>query len=281
MKAPLFRPTTQCDIRLDFQPLGSWPDALPGVALQGFIIAGFDRPMVLSYEGSSEELLGTFVSVHPHLSFAELSRLTATLSNVKDAPFATPDLLKKYAVRHQDEFAQVSHELLKAPTEFQVWAGEKSVTAGDLAPLIMQSHLTGPQLDLMNRAMREIPIRRLSKQEGLRALELLLELALMGLVSQVEEVLTTASKSNQEWIEKLQLLRMPKVGSQDRSAKEWIDTQVWPKPAQIRWHRQGDKSGLEIRFWVNQLEDLNSTRQSLETIESRIHEAAERLWPKH
>lgn len=280
---PQLRPTTQCDRCLDFQPLSPWPEGLPGIALDGWVIAGFSSELMLDYpwqEKQSEDFIQLFFSVHPHISFGELSEFFHRAHGLNPDQCresgraliqALPELLARYGYREESRFSSLSERLASTPTEFRAWLIERRMTPGDLLPLL--SLKTENSADL-TKGLCEIARRRMTRQDGSKALELAVELLLKG-----EKDLFVSD--TRPWLEYLQKLRHPQTTQRDSQAHAWVTEQIWPRQSQIRWVRQGDQAGLEVRMVIRQPQDFQKSKDSLERIEKIFEQAPQNLWPKH
>lgn len=272
MKTPTLCSSTLCTRRLDFRPASPWPTGLPGVAFDGWIVSGFDRELCLNYQWdrhNKKEFTELFSSVHPHLSFAELARLIPMIINCQDIDLE--NLISYYGYKDKIQFSLVGEKLVQAPLEFQDWAGRRRLSPMELASLV-SIEMSG---DMRTIAV-EIAKRDLTRQEGARVLELGVELLLMDQGTGVLESLKA-----DRWFDALQRLRNPNTAQTDMNAQEWVADQSWPRQSQIRWVRQGDQSGLEVKMVIRNPQDFEKSKDSLERIQKIFEQAPNSLWLKH
>ncbi len=272
MTAPTLCPSTLCTRRLDFRPVSPWPKGLPGVAFDGWIVSGFERDLFLNYRWdrkNPQSFTELFTAVHPHLSFAELARLCPMILDCQDINLET--LTSYYGYKDKVQFSLVGEKLGQLPIEFQDWASRRRLSPMELAPLI-SIEVT----DDLRTVVAELVQQDLTRQEGARTLELAIELILMGQAPAVVQVL----KSERPF-EKLQQLRNPKSTATDQNAQAWVLDQTWPRQSHIRWVRQGDQSGLEVKMIIRNPQDFEKSKDSLERIRQIFEQSPNPPWLKH
>ena len=91
-------------------------------------------------------------------------------------------------------------------------------------------------------------------------LEYFVDLMLMGRAS--EELIGTYTDA-EGWMDHLKQLRFPEAHKQDELRKENLKSLNFSGSSQVRWARVGDKSGIEIKFFVSQPSDLQKHMNSL------------------
>lgn len=273
MATPQLCTAAQCRTILNFEPLSPWPDQLPGVAIDGIVIAGFEQKLLLNYpwtDQSAEVFLDLFVSVHPHLSFMELLNLGSWFraDGGRTLPMSLMEkILERYGYRQAIDLESWIPRLNEVPPSFRNWSGLRGLSPQELSPLLSlePSRIAELHLD-------EIPKRELSRREGARALELLVELFLMNIPFLAPDL------NRDRWLTSLQKLRYPQTELSDNSAQTWISGQIWPKQSQIRWVRRGDRAGLEVKMLIQRPRDL---QKSVERLQQIFDEAPESVWPRH
>lgn len=282
MMTPELRPAMQCSNKLEFPVLSPWPLGLPGVALGGWVIAGFSSDLVIDYpwaDHDPKEFVRLFSSVHPHLSFGELvefsDQVKAHEPETKMISQAMGDLIAHYGFRDEELFRRLGEKLQRAPSLFRQWAIARKVAPGDLTCLFSVTPAIEPQLSPL---LEEIAKRQMTRQEGARALETIVELLLKDPNLSLTQ-LVVADK--QAWLEHLHQLRYPQTSQQDRLASTWVTEQIWPRQSHIRWIRQGDQAGLEVRMMIRQPQDFDKSKDSLERIQKIFEQAPDNVWPKH
>ncbi len=281
--------TTRCDASLSFSPLTLWPQGLPAVSINKVLIAGFGQQLALNYqipiENSASAIADLFRSLYSDLSFSELAALQKL-----SAPFVwlPIDLIvQKFGFQYNDSFIKVCQVLQSAPENFQKWCAEKKVGPQDLMPLLSYTDNTNS----LNVLFIEIINLQLSKALGVKALELGIELLMMGTETEKlsSQNLFNANQNTQQntqqnkdknpgelWLESLTWLRYPETKARDEERRLQMNQLPWPGHSQARWVRQGDKAGIELKLFVTQPSDLKKYLNSLQTVQDLLEEI-----PKH
>jgi hypothetical protein len=70
-------------------------------------------------------------------------------------------------------------------------------------------------------------------------------------------------KTPVDWIQQLQKLRQPNVSRRDQLSEKQAKQLPWPKGAQVEWKRWGDRSGIELRLRLDNLEQLEDRARAL------------------
>ncbi|MEZ0392493.1 MAG: hypothetical protein ACAH59_09770 [Pseudobdellovibrionaceae bacterium] len=275
LKPPQLCSMSQCDKSLDFSPLQSWPEGLPAVAVNSFVLAGFSREFVFNHqleENDVEGICTLFRSLYFDLSFAEMARLSQKAKFLSWFPLAA--LVQKFGWQANDQFFQIADRLVKTPVGFQKWCTEKKVSPQDLAPLLSADGLELKQL------FHDILHFQLSKSLGVKALELGIELILQG---QTVENLTcqkllsfvnNGQSPGEAWIAALKQLRYPETFKRDQAQEEKMTSLPWPGTSHAKWIRQGDKTGIELKLFVSQPSDLKKYLQSLNKVQDLLEQEA-------
>lgn len=258
-----FTSISQCAKSLDFEPRQSWPHALPAMSWKGLLLCGFERiggGVVDLFSTQNVSLKEALIACHPKLGLGEISRLSQKLAAHDQALFdqTMEGLLHHYQLRWNDRLKVTLDKLVLTPKEFQHWVDDKSVAARDLAPL-----LAVDKIDSLNDfiiALTRLPI---SKSEGILALELAVDLFLMG--TPINDLMPTDSKPAL-WLEKLQVLRKPEAAQKDLEMREKVSRLAWPANVQAQWVRQGDESGIEIKLRVKTPQDLGAKLEKLSSV---------------
>ncbi len=263
---PRISSLSQCDNSLDFQPLATWPEGLPAVAINKVVIAGFSQDLVFNHSipnEQKEKMAALLRSVHSDLSFAEMARLIAKAKKHSWLPI---DLIaQKYGWLPNEAFYKTAQLLLQTPVGFQNWCAEKKIGPMDLSSLASAASLN------LNRLLHDIILFKLSKSIGTKVLELGIELLLMG--KSADDISVTDGKTQgDQWLEKLQALRYPQSAERDSLEKDQMTSLPWPGMSQAKWTRQGDKTGVELKLFVSQPSDLKKYLQSLEKVQSLLED---------
>lgn len=157
-----------------------------------------------------------------------------------------------------DKVALLFKQLEKCPEAFLDWCADRKIENKDLYPLLSlkedsqwtQFNLAGPFWSKQN----------LSRNDGKRALDLVIDLILMNAPS--EKVLPNGKST---WLNQLNLLRNPLTTQKD----ETNTTSAWPQYVKLKKQRQGDRllQQLEISFLNN--EDL---KQKLNRLAEKVQQ---------
>lgn len=272
---PVLKSISDCSRQLDFSPLSPWPESLPGIAITGWVLAGFDRPIVLDYEidlNQADKIVEFFKGLYPELSFAELSRLVFQCDSAKIQWLPKKILFQAYGLNWNDHTMKISQNLSQLPIHFQNWCGLKKVGAQELCPLLAAQSIP------VNVLCHQIVHRQLSRALGIRALELGIELLLME--QNIDELLS-ANCNADEWVEQLALRRFPEQSRRDSEAQQLIKKYPWPGSSQIRWTRQGDRAGIEMKLFVSQPSDLKKFSENLNRLQDLLEKDPDNPWTHH
>ncbi len=260
---------------LDFEPESLWPASLPCYSFQGELLCGFQtnendlwdatqtppQPKTVKLEGNS---LPQFLKgIYPQLSFMELSRLS---EKIKQHPQLNDlqhlmELWFLYGYRNYENSQSLIEKIVTLPKEVQKWIHQKKLSPQDLAPL---NALTTPDsLSLLEPLWLTFIDCGFSKSEGVKGLEYLVELLLLG--NSVEDLRPPHSPcSSAQWLDFLHSKRFPMSTHQDKMAEEKIRVVFWPKKMESRWVRRGDRAGVELKVFFTHPDELKQNLVGLE-----------------
>jgi hypothetical protein len=250
----------QCDKGLDFGPLAVWPDVLPPLAWQGFLLCGFSRARGEVLELGASPLIDVLKAAYPELALGEMARLQQALrTHVPAVADEFGDaLLQAYNFRPSDRLQQCFSILLRTPSVFQKWVDEKRLGARDLASLLALDGVENFAVFLT--ALVELPI---SKSDGVRALELGVELFLLG---RPLNDLLPSTDNPALYLMRLEKWRRPLASESDQSWREDVEQWPWPAHTQGVWQRFGDEAGLEIKIRTTSPQDFLKKLERLQSI---------------
>lgn len=268
---PQLCPMSQCDNCLNFQPLQEWPASLPAVAVNSIVLAGFSQELVFNHQidaKNSDKIASLFRSLYFELTFVEMSRLILKAKNHSWFPLAL--IAQKFGWQANEQFFLIADRLNEMPAGFQKWCSDKKVSPLDLLPL-----LSAGDLDL-KFLFHDILQFNLSKSLGVKALELGIELMLMG--NKPEEItsqrlLTFIGRDQtpgEAWIETLKHMRFPETAKRDLAHEQKMTSLPWPGTSHAKWTRQGDRAGIELKLFVTQPSDLKKYLQSLSKVQDML-----------
>jgi hypothetical protein len=147
--------------------------------------------------------------------------------------------------------------------EFQNWVQEKKLGAQDLAVL---NAWTAADCTPIHKITEKIVSERLSKSSGTQALELGVELLLLG-----HAIESVCEGHGDTWIANLRAKRFPQMMSRDSEQKDkWLKF-PWPKGSQVRWARHGDLSGVEAKFFISHANEIDKIIRALENVKNEMH----------
>ncbi|PIS11947.1 MAG: hypothetical protein COT73_01175 [Bdellovibrio sp. CG10_big_fil_rev_8_21_14_0_10_47_8] len=233
------------------------------MAVNRVIFGGFSQNFVFDHHidgREAEKIASLFRSLYFELSFVEMARLVDKATAHVWFPISL--VVQKFGWQPTEIFFSTATALLKTPTGFQNWCAEKKMHPQDLSPL-----LSAGDLDL-KWFYRDLLTLKLSKSQGTRALELAVELSLMG--NDVKTLEAQDNESSAEWLERLTLLRYPETSQRDADQESWMTTLPWPGTSQARWTRQGDRAGVEVKLFVSQPSDLKKYLQGLSRVQDLL-----------
>jgi len=262
---------SQCDKSLDFSPLHLWPSGLPAVAVNSVVLAGFSQDLVFNHQMSAtdgEAIASLFRSLYFELTFVEMSRLISKSKSHSWFPVILT--AQKFGWQANEQFFLVADILRETPEGFQKWCSDKKVSPQDLLPLLSATALE------LKYLFHDLIQFNLSKSHGVKALELGIELMLLGKKPEEitsQQLLTFVGKDqtpSEAWIETLKFMRYPETIRRDHDQEEKMTSLPWPGTSHAKWTRQGDRAGIELKLFVSQPSDLKKYLQSLSRVQDML-----------
>lgn len=261
-----FDPKTQGVTKLSFYPRRGWPTLWPAFIWNGVQLTpdptsiSVSAPVFYPASVSLEELL---LQIYPALPWLEVWQLHLALKKA-NVPVQSDKLWQLYGFRESSEnekwetiFNQVSPEVLQ-------WWVEKEFSPRDLAPLKAL-----PDVGPISGELKRLAQLQLSKSDGQKALEWMVDLFLMGNAN-LSAVMQNI-ESGTQLLDRLEELRLPLVTQKKRQSEDLLKRLSWPRRLQARVSRLGDLSGFEIKFFahnrdefVKQVEGLQAVARQLE-----------------
>ncbi len=273
-KPPQLKDISQCSKVLDFSPYSPWPMGLPAVAVNGVVLAGFAQTVVFDHQvdfADQESVASLFRSFYSELTAVELAKLAQKASENGLAWFPIELVFSKFQVRWSEQTEKICRVISKAPMGLQKFAAEKRWSVGDFSPLLSAQAL---RLEPLFHIFIE---RNLSRSLSVQALELYVELLLLGTVE--AEILPRPQEDSDLWLKRLRVLRYPQSAKADELAGAQLKDLPWPGTSTARWTRQGDKAGIELKLFVANPMDLKKYVQSLALVSEAMEK--EGPWKKH
>lgn len=213
----------------------------------------------------------TYRALRPNDTWLDLIEILPSLSS--DLRISAAELWEAYQLRKPEP--RLLMILPQLSENFRAWMKAKKIGANDLAPL-----LSLPESDDASQILAPLmpELQHLSRQDGVRALELWIELCLMDHPAEV--MARQAVESATAWLERLKQLRCPRTAGQDQFSKSWLEQQSWPRGMKLKFQRQGDQSGIELKVTLRRPQDLTQLSKDLDQISQKLQQAPESLWPK-
>ncbi|MCB0378169.1 MAG: hypothetical protein KDD33_06730 [Bdellovibrionales bacterium] len=221
-----------------------------GFALNGLLSA--TQPQV---DLSQEDLTELLFDLYGTLELVELSELyQAVLKEPSlQQKIDWPQFFRNQGLQYNMRLVDLLKVLTDLPTTFKNWAFEKKVSANDLMPLISLKDPSG-----FTQICEVIAERRLTRSEGKKAIDLLVDLFLMGKTARELMPLDESS-----WIDQLSSLRYPQTKKRDQ---QQANTQnQWPDFVQVQSLRQGDRRIHRMQIHYFDDSDLSEKLRRLKT----------------
>lgn len=282
-----FKKMDSCQRHLDFHPENPWPELLPLYCHNDELLCGFQRSTrenenVIQLEHESLPLC--IKTIYPQLSFPELSRLIALLSaRFPNSPDLYSEIWGLYGYQARENLSLLAQKLIQIPMDIQRWLSQKKLAPQDLAPLRALEDLS-----VLDDFWDEILLANPSKSDGVKWLEMLIELILMGfsksqLMSTASSTENAPSNSTAQWLSHLHALRYPLATQQAEQAEQKIRSFSWPPKSEARWVRRGDRSGVELKLFFSNPQELKINNIRLEKIAQDLENNTqwEELWSKN
>ncbi|MCC6137357.1 MAG: hypothetical protein IT287_01905 [Bdellovibrionaceae bacterium] len=245
---------------LDFKPLKTPPSALPTCVWNGLKLWSGSvslQPVDLSSLNFHE----AFRSIYENIGFCELAFVLTQIHEQK-IEVDKSALFAAYNFRFDNKLEKLLETWTDVPQTFKEWAKNHAVSPADVYPLCALEAVAPLAPGLI-----KIADIHCSRSQGAQILELLTECTLLNIPQQD---LLAHSETPQEWLLGLQQLRFPQTQNRDIERQEKL-LAGWPKTFSTRWLRQGDRSGVEVRFFVSSKKELAEKITTL----SRVHEGLE------
>lgn len=282
-----FKKIDSCQRHLDFHPDNPWPDLLPLYCHTDELLCGFQRHSsenenAIHLEHQSLPLC--IKTIYPQLSFPELSRLIAQLSaRFPNSTHLYNEIWSLYGYHARENLALLAQKIIQLPLDIQRWLSQKKMAPQDLAPFRALDDLS-----VLDDYWDELLLANPSKSEGVKWLEMLIELILMDftktqLMPSSSSTENPQSRSTAQWLSHLHALRYPLSTQQADQAEQKIRTFSWPPKSEVRWSRRGDRSGVELKFFFSNPQELKINTLRLEKIAQDLENNTqwEELWSKN
>ncbi len=204
---------------------------------------------------SSLSIEDALTVAYPELSYCELIEVLKKLrASVTFNDFA---LFAQYGFSLDSKLQRLNEVVSLTPSHFWQWCLQHHVSPRDLYPLLS---LSSPQA--LTLCLEKFYDLMLSRNTGTQILELLVECYLIGqtdssLLSLSENV-PASLQNGDHWLQNLKLLRFPQTLKADHEKQKQMLSLPWTKELQTRWLRQGDRSGVEVKFFAANPKELQN-----------------------
>ncbi len=224
-----------------------------GLALNGLL--AFHQPVIdLSGEDITELLLELFGS----LSFVEVCFLYQAVGKHPDL-FESVDwklFFKKQKFQLNSRNLELFEKLESMTREFLIWTQERQMSSGDLMPMNCLD-----DLDALKILTSHFQDMKLSRNEGKKILDLLVDLILMGKTTR--ELMPLSDN----WYQQLMAKRYPNTLNADKSPQT---KKTWPTYVQTKSFRQGDRVVHQLHLTYSNEDDLNSKLKHLSQMDGHV-----------
>jgi hypothetical protein len=248
---------SRCEKSFDFKPLKLLGPHLPALAIEVCgtpqLLAGFTRMSgeAVLVEGRLTDLL---FEIYGKLSLPELARLVPLIRNCE----SFTEFLQKQNIFWNADTETTFKILSESDLKFQNWVSEKQMGLKEIHVLQLKKHIEDKVS--WDRLIKMLPEIGASRSQGVQILEWAGELLGQGVNS---TQVFKDSDSPERWLHHLKILRYPMASHEDSKNESRIKSLPWPSQCQAKWVRQGDQSGIEVRFQVFSDRDLEAKLKGL------------------
>lgn len=287
-----FKKIESCQHHLDFHPDNPWSELLPRYCHDDELLCGFQRPAhenELVIDLKNQNLSLCLKTIYPSLSFPELSRLIAQLlARYPQLLDLSNEMWSLYGYQPRENLTLLAQKVIDLPLDIQRWFSQKKFAPQDLAPLRAINDLS-----VLSDYWDDLLLANPSKSEGAKWLEMLIELILMGLPKELLKLSchwpldTNNSRihpdSTTQWLAHLHRLRYPLATQQTKRVEQKIHSFAWPPKSEARWTRRGDRSGVELKLFFSNPQELKVNTLRLEKIAQTLenNNQWDELWSKN
>jgi len=248
---------------LDFEPFlnkNAW--ALP-LAYQD-VVFNAKGNQALDLELSLEE---TLFKAFPALSCVDAGRLYHALKN-SGIKCDWEKLFTQHQLKWSEDLENLFLVLKGLPNNFLKWAAQKDLGFNELRILTHgQKNIDGTNLlKFLDKLVTLNP----SRQIGAKILEYFVELEDVSLLQEVLE-----KNSADHILQFLTEKRFPRTTLADNKASKQVQEFPWPSHVKAQWLRQGDRAGVEVKFFSSSSDDLKKKISLLNELKDKN---IEKLW---
>ena len=269
------QPLTESVIDLNFMPMEDFIN-LPCLVASNCRFAGFNEMDKALY---LDEPLEKALFIYKKLTLPELARLYLKISERKTSQQKVADqpiafnwefFLNHYNIKWSQDLEQLFQILPKTKLSFQNWVSQKDCGLSELQ-ILTWANTQYPfyQIDkLLNFIAKINP----SRQIGTKILEYTLEK-----LDEIDMDSFTALESAEKAYEYIYRNRFPETSQKDQDFKNILLKTPWPAHIRATAQRQGDRSGVEIKFFAGSFEEYEKRVDGLHQIKETVKR---NLWNK-
>ncbi len=211
-------------------------------------------------QNDSELWVQLMSEIMTDFSWIEFCELDAWLKTQQLAGISQA-LLDHRGWNANEQFWNLTQETRQFGLNFKKWLHEKQVAPAEVSPFLS---LTDESQKKFVCETLEMPLfLKSSRATGVKILELLVELKLMGLD---KGLLSPQDLTAELWYERLRAQRYPETHQRAILEKTHWLSMPWMKSLQARYVRVNDRTGVEIKAFVGQKEDLQKILSNLEQV---------------
>jgi hypothetical protein len=224
------------------------------------MVCGFNRVEGEALDLSEKHFVDLWRACHPEMGLCEFARFMSSLEKEWPDLFVEwrEGLAAIYGWRWSDRLAQLLAVLARLPLAYQEFCDNKKMSARDFAPLLSVENLAD-----IRPFFEALPPMTSSKFEATRALELFVELFLMG--RPLNDLLPT-SDNGSLYVRRLEKWRQPLAAQGDEEWRKTVNNWPWPAQVQAEWQRVGDQGGIEIKIRTTSPDDFQKKLERLAEI---------------
>lgn len=111
-----------------------------------------------------------------------------------------------------------------------------------------------------------------SYMDGLKILELSTEILLINPNQYLFDEMFDKNKNSETWIKQLQALRFPLTTARDEQQEQKMIKLSWPVGSKVKFERRGDRSGVELKYFITSPADMIKLISSLERVYAEMNQ---------
>jgi hypothetical protein len=261
---------TQCTTNLNFDPIHNLNIYLTPTAYSSELLNGFNHEpsiKVLNCNRTDGKLLPLLKNLYNELSYIEILRLSSCLEKVPHllGDNTQEEFFSTFGLKLDINLKQINLLVTQLPQQFLNWCAEKKWGPQDFAPLRSFSEgisQLAPYLEKLNRVdTKNSPF---SKSDGTQVFELLVELLMLN-----KNLTRLLSLELSQWLPILKRERFPITTTQNQNKEDQLKKFSWPLHSQAKWARKGDKSGVELKLFISNAQELERSLIKLEQLKGK------------